>query len=284
MRWKQFFTPVANMASEELRDFIARHAEGSYTLLDVRQPSEHQSARIPGATLVPLPELTGRLEELHPERPVVVYCAVGGRSRAAAQLLAGQGFTTVYNLQGGIKAWEGRTAVGPPEAGLMPLRGDETAAEWIVLSYGLEEGLRGFYAAMAASAKVPRVALLLGDLAAVEDLHKDRLFQLYTRMVPQPLERKTFEERIDAGQMEGGFTTEDFIRLQGPAVQSVLGVLDLAMGLETQALDLYLRHARRVAAEPDRQVFLELAEEEKNHLRRLGTLLDQQAAEGRIRI
>jgi rhodanese-related sulfurtransferase/rubrerythrin len=279
MRWKQFFTPVAAMAGEELRDFMARHAEGSYTLLDVRQPSEYGNARIPGATLVPLPELTGRLGEIPRERPVVVYCAVGGRSRAAAQLLAGQGFATVYNLQGGIKAWDGRTAAGPPEAGLTPFTGNETPAEWIVLSYGLEEGLRSFYAAMAAASGNSRVALLLGELAAVEDRHKERLFQLYTRLLPQPLERRAFEERIDAGQMEGGFTTEDFIRLQGPAVETVTGVLDLAMGLETQALDLYLRLGRRIAAEADRQVFLDLAEEEKTHLRHLGSLLDRQVPE-----
>jgi len=64
---------------------------------------------------------------------------VGGRSRAAAQLLAGKGFKDVYNLQGGIQAWEGLTAFGPAEIGMALLRGDETSKEIIVLAYGMEE-------------------------------------------------------------------------------------------------------------------------------------------------
>lgn len=276
MRWKQFLTPVASLDAAGLRDFMARHPQGRYTLLDVRQPSEYREAHLPGATLVPLAELTDRLGEMDRQRPVVVYCAVGGRSRAAAQLLAGQGFAAVFNLQGGIKAWEGATASGLPEEGLTPVTGEETAADWIIHSYGLEEGLRSFYAAMAAAATVPRVTLLLGELAAVEDRHKERLFQLYTRLAPEAPARPDFEARIDATRMEGGFSTAEFLHRHAQAVQSVRGVLDLAMMLETQALDLYLRQADRIPTPAERGIFLDLAEEEKTHLRHLGALLDQQ--------
>jgi rhodanese-related sulfurtransferase len=73
MRWKQFFTPVKNMDTEEARDYIKAEREGGYTLLDVRQPTEYEKARIPGARLVPLPELPDRLGELDPEKPTIVY-------------------------------------------------------------------------------------------------------------------------------------------------------------------------------------------------------------------
>jgi rhodanese-related sulfurtransferase len=73
MRWKQFFIPAKNMGPEEAREFIATHKEGEYTLLDVRQPGEYARSRIPGGVLVPLPELTDRLEELDPQKPVIVY-------------------------------------------------------------------------------------------------------------------------------------------------------------------------------------------------------------------
>ena len=98
MRWRQFLTPVKSLDSEEVKSFMNDHKEGSYTLLDVRQPAEYESSRIPGAKLVPLPELTDRMGEIDKEKPVVVYCAIGGRSRAASQLLAGGGFNEVYNL------------------------------------------------------------------------------------------------------------------------------------------------------------------------------------------
>jgi len=73
MRWKQFLTPVKNMDTEEAKTYIDKNKEGTFTLLDVRQPGEYEKARIPGAKLVPLPELTDRLGEMDPEKPVIAY-------------------------------------------------------------------------------------------------------------------------------------------------------------------------------------------------------------------
>jgi rhodanese-related sulfurtransferase len=73
MSWKQFFIPAKNMSPDEARQFLAGRRPTEYTLLDVRQPGEHQQARIPGSILVPLPELPGRLDELDRDKPVVVY-------------------------------------------------------------------------------------------------------------------------------------------------------------------------------------------------------------------
>jgi len=64
---------VKDMAAEEAKAYIGQHREGSYTLLDVRQPGEYEKARIPGAKLIPLPELPDRLKELDPEKPVMTY-------------------------------------------------------------------------------------------------------------------------------------------------------------------------------------------------------------------
>ena len=73
MKWKQFFTPIPNMSTEEAKTFMQEHKEGSYTFLDVRQPAEYENSRIPGATLIPLPELTYRLNELDPNKPLISY-------------------------------------------------------------------------------------------------------------------------------------------------------------------------------------------------------------------
>ena len=73
MRWKQFLTPVASMDTEEAKAYMAEHEEGTFTLLDVRQPGEYEKSRIPGARLIPLPELADRLEELDPDKPVIPY-------------------------------------------------------------------------------------------------------------------------------------------------------------------------------------------------------------------
>jgi len=89
-----------------------------YTLMDVRQPVEYESEHIPGAKLIPLPDLGDRLTEIDTDKPAIVYCAIGGRSRIASQMLAGKGFKVVYNLSGGIKAWRSGKAVGQEDLGL----------------------------------------------------------------------------------------------------------------------------------------------------------------------
>ena len=73
MRWKQFLTPVASMDTEEAKAYMAEHEEGTFTLLDVRQPGEYENSRIPGAKHIPLPELADRLGELDPDKPVIPY-------------------------------------------------------------------------------------------------------------------------------------------------------------------------------------------------------------------
>ena len=64
---------------------------------------------------------------------------MGGRSRVAAQLLSGQGFEEIYNLKGGIKAWQGLEAAGPKELNLDIVRGDETPDEIVALAYDMED-------------------------------------------------------------------------------------------------------------------------------------------------
>jgi rhodanese-related sulfurtransferase len=61
------------MDTEEAKAYMAEHEEGTFTLLDVRQPGEYENSRIPGATLIPLPELVDRLGELDPDKPVIPY-------------------------------------------------------------------------------------------------------------------------------------------------------------------------------------------------------------------
>jgi len=118
MRWKQFLTPVKSFDAAEAKNYMNRTAGDAFTLLDVRQPEEYESEHLPGAKLIPLPELSGRLAELDAEKPTIVYCAIGGRSRVAAQVLSAKGFREVFNLTGGIKAWSSGKAVGPQDMGL----------------------------------------------------------------------------------------------------------------------------------------------------------------------
>jgi adenylyltransferase/sulfurtransferase len=98
-------TPVRERSAA---DVAAMRARGdAFLFLDVREPSEFETARIEGAQLVPLATVASRAEEFATwkQRPVVVHCHKGARSARACTTLAQHGFTDVWNLAGGIEAW-----------------------------------------------------------------------------------------------------------------------------------------------------------------------------------
>ncbi len=70
---KQLIEPVEAVDATTAQEFLDTQDEGTFTLLDVRQPKEYEDGHIPGAKLVPLPDLTASLDQLDPEKPVVVY-------------------------------------------------------------------------------------------------------------------------------------------------------------------------------------------------------------------
>ncbi len=73
VKLKKLFTPVKSIDNDTAKKFIAEHPEGSYTLLDVRQPGEYEGEHIPGAKLIPLPGLKDQLSQLDKQKPVLVY-------------------------------------------------------------------------------------------------------------------------------------------------------------------------------------------------------------------
>ncbi len=83
-------------------------------LLDVRTPQEWAICRLDGAELIPMQELSGRIEELDPDSEIVVYCHIGGRSRMAVAFLRQQGFDGARNLTGGIDSWAVEIEPGMP--------------------------------------------------------------------------------------------------------------------------------------------------------------------------
>jgi rhodanese-related sulfurtransferase len=73
MRWKQFFTPVRSVDVVHGKQMIDAAPGDAITILDVRQPNEYAAGHLPGALLIPLPELGDRLDELDREDPTLVY-------------------------------------------------------------------------------------------------------------------------------------------------------------------------------------------------------------------
>lgn len=78
--------------------------------------------------------------------------------------------------------------------------------------------------------------------------------------------------------MEGGFRLSEFLSRNAPYLTTLAAALELALTVETQALDLYLRLARKCREDATRQVFFEIADEEKAHLAALSRLWEQKHA------
>ncbi|WP_315093351.1 molybdopterin-synthase adenylyltransferase MoeB [uncultured Cellulomonas sp.] len=94
-------------ATELVQRLAAREAgTDDFLLIDVREPAEHAQGAIPGAVLVPLGSFFdgSALADLPRDGEILVHCAVGARSLAAAQILRSAGYDAA-NVDGGIQAW-----------------------------------------------------------------------------------------------------------------------------------------------------------------------------------
>jgi len=76
--------------------------------LDTREEREYSDGHIPEALHIPLKQLPERIAELnkYKELPIITYCRSGNRSSSAGNVLKKHGFESVYNLGGGIAAWQ----------------------------------------------------------------------------------------------------------------------------------------------------------------------------------
>jgi rhodanese-related sulfurtransferase len=84
---------------------LAKKEAGTF-ILDVRQPDEWNEAHIPDSTLVPLDQLSSRINELPKDQEIVIVCRSGNRSAQARDLLLQAGFAQVTSMAGGLNQWK----------------------------------------------------------------------------------------------------------------------------------------------------------------------------------
>jgi len=275
MNWRQFLTPVSSIDTDQAKSYLADKKVDDVTILDVRQPKEYEAGHIPGALLMPLPELTDHMQRIDRTKPIMVYCASGGRSRMAAQLLSGQGFSDIINVAGGFNAWTGEAAFLGDEKGLALFDGVTSVENALAVAYSLEAGLKDFYDSMAAKVDSDPTRQLFHQLSQIEVKHQDRILEQYTELTGKSVTRETFEARQVPEVLEGGLTTEEYANLLMPAYDTVPEIIELAMSIEAQALDLYLRASEKAQTEAGKKALIQIANEEKTHLLRLGQLMDE---------
>ena len=75
-------------------------------MLDVREPREWKEGYVESAERIFFGELTEKTCLLPKDKPIAVTCSVGNRSSVGASILKREGFKEVFNVLGGMNAWE----------------------------------------------------------------------------------------------------------------------------------------------------------------------------------
>ncbi len=109
---------MAEITVQELKTLLDSGSE-DFLLVDVRNPNEYEIAKIPGAVLIPLPEIeqgagVEKVKELLKGQKLIVHCKLGGRSAKALGILKEAGITGT-NVKGGIAAWSQEVDSSVPE-------------------------------------------------------------------------------------------------------------------------------------------------------------------------
>jgi rhodanese-related sulfurtransferase/rubrerythrin len=305
--------PIASISAQDLRDYMAARPEGSYVLVDVRQPDEYRQEHIPGARLAPVGELAGLLATLDPAQDHVFYCRSGGRSAAAAVMAAESGrFAAprsdgggapagrILNLTGGMNAWaagSGQAVADSPR--IQVFAGVRSMVELLRRALDMEKAAHLLYTRVRDAGPKPAVCALMDRLIGVEMAHARVVYHHLAQRWDEDAHADAtrgplppFDQLFGALEgrvLEGGMAVADLDPwLRDAASGDCLDIAELALEVEMNAYDLY----RTLADEARRgsglgglaeRAFLDLATQEKTHARMIIDQIATFAADGEAR-
>ncbi len=250
-----------------MRTYISEKKPDKYCLLDVRQPAEYEQGHIPGARLIPLSELSFKIGEMDPERKTIVYCRSGNRSLSATSLLMNARFQNVLNMDGGIMAYNGIIAGGPPEAGMFCFPETLTPGQLAAVAWFLEDGTIKFLEGMSKQLASSDKLTIFSNRIKARNEHKKTLEKLYTDLTGQAPSvdfpndvLETPPETVMVGCVKVSAA------LDWAEGKTIKDILELMISLGANGYDLYLKLGRAVKSDDARKVFTVLADEEQKNI------------------
>jgi rhodanese-related sulfurtransferase/rubrerythrin len=261
------------MTSDQLRRYIREHHEKQYLIVDVRQPVEYRDSHIPGARLMPLPSLVRDMSPLPGQVDLIFYCHSGGRSAAAAAMAAeeaddnAKAYKTVYNLTGGMLAWQGGVVEDLPQVQLFEKQSFDGMLQ---TAMNLEKGALRFYRAVGGHYGQHGWSAVFKRLEKAEIAHAKSVFAILNQAAPQDLNFDQVFEKLPGEVLEGGMTLEVALRkMAAYKDDACMRLVELALQIERAAFDLYRALADQAAGDGGGDVFLSLAQAEKSHMQAL---------------
>jgi sulfur-carrier protein adenylyltransferase/sulfurtransferase len=249
-----------------LRRYIRTHHEQKYLLVDVRQPAEYQEGHIPGARLLPLPELAKIMDTLPKDKELVFYCHSGARSMAAS-IMVEEEFPQgeIYNLTGGMLSWNGAVTEKPPRVQLFDMQA--SAEQMLMTAMNLERGAMNFYMTVDERYGGEDWSDVFGKLAEAEIGHALMVYRLWQRNKTGVDDFDTIFGGLSGAVLEGGLTLIDVLDRAASIGGSVcIRLMELALNVEYSAFDLYRTMADQALDEDARKAFLSIAQAEKSHM------------------
>lgn len=256
-----------DISVERLREYMARRHENEYVLVDVRQPDEYSKGHIAGAVLMPLGEIPERLRELPVDKDIVVYCRSGKRSRAAAIFIGSRPYVagTVFNMSGGMLAWDGHLLPATPNLKIFDLTGGDT--EILLRAMDLERGAERFYTALRQRYGAIPWAESLASLAGAEEAHARHIYRYWAEGQSDPPDFATVYAGLAGEIVEGGYSCAALVALlEEQPLQPCRATLEMALTIEYSAYDLSRNMAHRFQGQSLESVFNTIAEAEKEHM------------------
>jgi rhodanese-related sulfurtransferase/rubrerythrin len=258
------------MGPEELKQYIKKEKESDYLVVDVRQPEEYVRGHIPGAKLIPIMELVADLSRLPSDKDLTFYCHSGGRSGAAVTLAMEEEVSTknIHNLDGGIVAWDGRKVADYPRVQVFDK--SKSLSELLLTTMDLEKGALRFYDYLKDRSVSDRFSKTMGRLSKAEITHAKVVYGQWRTYEQNPPKFETVFERLEGEILEGGENLVDILqRTESLEGNTCLNLIELALHFENSALDLYRTMAEKTENKKTRQVFLDIAQAEKMHMKDL---------------
>ncbi|MBI4773043.1 MAG: ferritin family protein [Deltaproteobacteria bacterium] len=152
------------------------------------------------------------------------------------------------------------------------LQGDFSPQGIFRIAATMERGLRSFYLLFAEAAGDRELIGLCSMLAEIETRHLESLKKLASE-VGSSIDVSGENETPEV--LEGGYNIRAFLEEVKPRIETVPDALGVAIMLEAQALDLYMRFAYETEKDGSKEILYSIAEEEKSHLKSLGRLMDE---------
>lgn len=145
----------------------------------------------------------------------------------------------------------------------------------MIVAYSLEQGLENFYRNMIQQINDESVKKIFNRLAGIEVIHRENLLVLYRMATGRNASHEMIQSKLLPDVVEGGLSTEEYLNLYNPDLDSAGDVVAMAMSIEAQALDLYERAAGQTMEEATRSTLYQIASEEKTHLQQLASLMER---------